>query len=102
MAVTVRTEDGSNDNPFVEETRTLVVNLHGALIALSSKVTKNQTLRLINRATQEEQRCRVIYSQATPEGETHVGVEFLNPSPDFWRIAFPPEDWVLPDPSSTL
>ena len=101
LAVTVRAEASSpKEVYFVEETHTLVVNLHGALIVLAGKVTKGQKLRLTNRATKEEQICRVASITAVPDGKTQVGVEFLKPSPDFWRISFPPEDWVLPEPSS--
>ena len=55
LAVTVKTAEGLRDNSFEEETQTLVLNVHGALVALSSKVEKGQMLRLINRATREEQ-----------------------------------------------
>jgi hypothetical protein len=101
MAITIRAEAGSlKEAPFAEDTHTLVVNLHGALIVLAGKVTKGQKLRMINRATQEEQVCRVASITTVPDGKTQVGVEFLKPSPDFWRISFPPEDWVIPEPSS--
>jgi hypothetical protein len=101
MSITIRGEAGSTkEAPFVEDTHTLVVNLHGALIVLAGKVTKGQRLRMINRATQEEQVCRVASITTVPDGKTQVGVEFLQPSPDFWRISFPPEDWVIPEPSS--
>jgi len=100
MAVTVRTEDSPKDASFEEETRTLVVSMHGALIVLAGQVAKGQRLRLTNRATHAEQMCRVASLGPTSGGKTQVGVEFLKPSADFWRISFPPEDWVLPEPSS--
>jgi hypothetical protein len=100
MAVTVRTEGGPKDASFEEETHTVVVNSHGALILLRGKVAKGQTLRLTNRATKEEQLCRVATIAPASGGKPQVGVEFLKPSPDFWRISFPPEDWVLPEPST--
>ncbi len=101
MAVTVRNEGSSpKETSFVEETHTLIVNLHGALILLAAKVAKGQKLRLSNRATKEEQLCRVASISPGSEGKAQVGVEFLKPSPDFWRITFPPEDWVLPEPST--
>lgn len=100
LAVTVRTDGGPKDASLEEETHTLVVNLHGALIVLAGKVAKGQKLRLTNRATHEEQLCRVANVAPASAGKAQVGVEFLKPSPDFWRISFPPEDWVLPEPSS--
>jgi hypothetical protein len=100
LPVTVRAEDGFKDASFEEETRTLVVNLHGALIVLAAKVAKGQKLRLVNRVTHAEQLCRVANLGSKSGDKAQVGVEFLNPSPDFWRISFPPEDWVVPEPSS--
>ena len=100
LRVIVRTEDGPKDASFEEETHTLIVNAHGALIALAGKVTKGQKLRVTNRATKAEQACRVASLGPKSEGKTQVGVEFLRPSPDFWQISFPPEDWVVPEPSS--
>ena len=100
LAVTVRSDCGPKDTSFEEETHTLVVNLHGALVVLASKVAKGQKLRLTNRATHEEKLCQVASLAPGSAGKAQVGIEFLKPSPDFWRISFPPEDWVLPEPSS--
>jgi outer membrane usher protein FimD/PapC len=101
LAVTVRTVESPKDASFEEESHTLIVNAHGALVALASKVKKGQRLLLTNRASKEAQLCRVVSFGATSENKTQVGVEFLQPSPDFWHISFPPEDWVVPEPSST-
>jgi hypothetical protein len=100
LAITVRSEGATPDTSFAEETHTLVVNLHGALIILAAKVSKGQLLRMTNRATQKEQSCRVATLGPTSGGKTQIGVEFLQPSPDFWHISFPPEDWVMPEPST--
>lgn len=97
LPVTVRTVDGPNDAAFKEDTQTLVVNVHGALVLLAGKVTKGQKLALTNHSTQMEQECRVASIGQQSAGKTQVGVEFLKPSPDFWRISFPPADWVVPD-----
>jgi hypothetical protein len=100
LAITVRTEDGPKDASFEEEAQTLVVSAHGALIVLAGKVVKGQKLRLTNRATRAEQACYVASLGPTSGGKAQIGLEFLKPSPDFWRISFPPEDWVVPEPSS--
>ena len=98
LPVTVRTEGGSRDASFEETTQTLIVNAHGALIAIAGKVEKGQTLRLTNRTTHEEQLCHVMYVGPVSGGKAQIGVEFKTPSPDFWHIAFPPEDWTAPEP----
>jgi len=98
IAVTVSSEGGPGFAVFQEETQTLVVNAHGCMIALAAKVGKGQTLQLKSRATKEEQTCNVVYLGPTSGGKTQVGVEFTSKAPDFWRIAFPPEDWASHDP----
>ena len=82
---------------FNEETRTLVVNAHGALISLSAQVAVNQKVFVSNNATHQAQECRVVYFGNMQAGKAQMGVEFLNPSPAFWQIDFPPEDWVVPE-----
>jgi hypothetical protein len=94
IAITVRNGDGCKDAPFEEETQTLVVNAHGALIGLAAKIEKGQILRLKNRAAREEQVCKVVYTGPVLSGKAQVGVEFTSAAPDFWHIAFPPEDWA--------
>jgi hypothetical protein len=101
VSITVTSEGGNKDAAFQEETQTLVVNAHGAMVALAAKVGKGQILRLKNRATQEEQVCKVVYLGPVSGGKAQVGVDFTSRAPDFWRIAFPPEDYVAPVPVST-
>jgi hypothetical protein len=98
VPVTVSSEGGKKDAAFEEETQTLVVNAHGGMIALAAKVGKGQTVRVKNRATNEDQLCKVVYIGPASGGKVQVGIDFTSSSPDFWRIAFPPEDWVVPDP----
>ena len=98
VPITISSEGGNRDSAFQEETQTLIVNAHGAMVALAAKVVKGQVLRIKNRVTQEDQTCKVVYLGPVSGGKTQVGVDFTSSSPAFWRIAFPPEDWVLPDP----
>jgi hypothetical protein len=83
-------------NPFEEETNTLVVNAHGALILLANPVARGQVLAITNCATRQKLTCRVAYLEPTQGGRTQVGIEFTQPSPGFWQINFPPEDWKAP------
>jgi len=95
VAITVRNEDGSEHTTFEEETRTLVVSAHGALIELAAKIEEGQPLQLKNRATGEEQVCKAVYMGPASGGKAQVGVEFASRVPDFWRIAFPPQNWSV-------
>ncbi len=84
--------------PFEEDTQTLVVNAHGALILMAHSVRAGQTLRLKNKVSKDEGLCRVVYLGPPQNSRIQVGVEFTNPSPHFWHIAFPPEDWAASGP----
>ncbi len=87
---------------FEEETRTLVVNAHGALVILANRVEVGEKLRLKNLKSGEEQPCEVAYLGPEVLGKIQVGVEFVEPAPHFWHITFPPEDWAqanLPSPA---
>jgi len=92
LPITVSGE--SSQGPFREDTYTSIVNAHGALINLAAKVSQEQTLRLKSSSHHEEQTCRVTYIGPVTEGRAQVGIEFTKPAPQFWHIAFPPEDWV--------
>ena len=85
----------SNGGSFSEQTKTQVVNAHGASVLLHERVVPGQKLCIRNLATDEEVSCTVkdvnTGSSETPE----VGVAFSQPSPRFWRVSFPPEDWSL-------
>jgi c-di-GMP-binding flagellar brake protein YcgR len=92
--VTGKTKDNQK---FEEETRTLVVNAHGALISLAAKLVTGQQVSVNNRATQKSMNCRVVYVGNPAAGKMQMGVEFVEPCPSFWQIDFPPDDWVVPE-----
>jgi hypothetical protein len=78
---------------FSESTKTLVVNAHGALLALKGMVAPKQRLFLQNTASGEQEECRVVSVNKEIAGPPTVAVEFTKPAPSFWRVAFPPSDW---------
>ena len=83
-----------DNKEFKEDSRTLVVNAHGALIALTSRLAPNQQVMVSNPATQVTLLCRVIHTGTTQGGKLQLGLEFAKPCPSFWQIDFPPEDWL--------
>lgn len=91
VPVVVRAE--ATGGKLEEATHTLVVNAHGALIALEASVQSGETLLLRNKATGEEQPCRVVYLGPPASRGLQVGMEFIKPAPQFWQISFPPQDW---------
>lgn len=94
MPVLIRGKNAGQ--PFEEKAHTTSVNAHGCMIRLSVPMTRSQEVSIVNPKTGEELPCTVSYIGQRDGGRTEVGVEFTEPSPVFWRIAFPPEDW---DPS---
>jgi hypothetical protein len=83
-----------------ERTVTLVVSAHGALISLRTEVSIGDTLTLRNVKTGEEVNCRVV-DRGTKEGNfANIGVEFVAPRENFWRVAFPPADWSPRSPEA--
>jgi len=92
---------GPDGRHVSENAFTSSVNAHGALVYMTLKVSDGQKIIIKNPETGEEQFVRVVRSSPAPEGRTEVAIEFLRPSPKFWRIAFPPEDWAPHAPEIT-
>jgi hypothetical protein len=64
-----------------EETHTLSLNAHGALILLSTPVPKGRRLELLNIATGDRAEC-IVASLGQHQGDrTEVGGEFILPNP---------------------
>ncbi len=75
---------------FVEDTTTIVVNLHGAKIRLFRQLIPEQEIRILSRRTGRDGVFRVVGRA----GETEVrhsfwGVECTNPGSNIWGIQFP-------------
>jgi len=81
------------DSAITEETVTLVVNAHGALISLAMKVKAGSRIFLRSSAVTGDKECRGVRVQEKPQGKSEVGVEFLRPDAKFWGLEFPPDDW---------
>ena len=96
----VITGDRPIGHRFSEETFTSVVNAHGALILLAEEVTRGQLVTIRNVKSGEELQGEVVEIREHHAGKSEVVVEFLEPSPRFWRIAFPPEDWSTRSPEA--
>ena len=83
IAISVLVRGKRGDTPFEEETTTTVVNSTGGLMLMNAAPAQGERISIINKKTSEELPCKVAF----------VGFEFLEPSPKFWRIAFPPDNW---------
>jgi hypothetical protein len=99
VAVRIRGTDAQG-SVIEEETETLAINAHGALILLTARVTSGSKVLLQHKSTQEEQECHVVFLGPVRAGRAEIGLEFSSPHPTFWRVAFPPEDWTPKHPEA--
>lgn len=90
----------SQGHTFEEETETLAINAHGALILVTARLTSGGKVMLQHKRTQEEQDCHVVFLGPVRAGRAEIGLEFSEARPSFWRVAFPPEDWTLKHPDA--
>jgi hypothetical protein len=74
----------ANKSSISENTHTVIVNDHGALILLAAVVKPQQIIRLENLASHEELLCRVVSLGPSFMGKTQVSAEFIMPMPGFW------------------
>lgn len=102
LSVSVRvTGTQPNGGEFEEMTTTLVVNAHGALLQLREAVQLDQEIRVKNMQTGEQVSCVVRdVGNVAAAGGAEVGVEFCQPQPRFWSVAFPPSDWSPRSPEA--
>src|SRR5580658_10752901 len=101
VAVRIRGTDAQGKT-IEEETETLAINAHGALVLLESRLTSGSKVQLQHKKTQEEHECHVAFLGPVRSGKAEIGLEFSTPHPTFWRVAFPPEDWTLKHPEARV
>jgi hypothetical protein len=69
---------------FWEDTFTADISAHGALLILAAKVGVGQKLVLMNPQNWQEEDVRVARLGSFDGTRTQVGIEFMQPAPDFW------------------
>ena len=75
---------------FSEETATVDVSAHGAVVPLTTKVALGQTLTLVNPQNWDERVVRIARITSPSGSLTHIGVEFSKPAPEFLLFGCPP------------
>jgi hypothetical protein len=83
----------ANNKLFSEKARTVVVNAHGALVELGISLEQGQIVLLRNVRTNDVIESTVKIVTPGESGKFNLALEFNTPSPGFWHISFPPEDW---------
>jgi hypothetical protein len=80
----------AENRTFSEETSTISVSAHGALVSLATEVALGQTLMLMNPESWDERHVRVARIGSSGGDMTKVGIEFEQPAPEFWPVGAPP------------
>jgi len=85
-------EPGTSKRFGVGEAVSLKVSLWGGLLAfpLESVVNHGQKLLLTNEITAETKESQVVYLGTVGSNRRLVAVQFLESSPNFWSLTFPP------------
>ncbi|HEY6443674.1 MAG TPA: hypothetical protein VIY66_10080 [Candidatus Acidoferrales bacterium] len=79
---------------FREETFTVTVSAHGALVMLATGVSVGQRVLLRKLTDSVEIGGKIAYKGMPYAGLTQVGIELDQPSPEFWPVSQPPTDWI--------
>jgi len=94
------TVEGSDKRePFSENTVTVLVFSHGAVIRLASSLAPGQLVFLTNEKTKKEVVCQVIKSKNYRSVTGYVELEFTEPAVGFWGMRFPSDRPVSAAPA---
>ena len=72
------------------EGMTVIVNLHGALIATAIGLSAGMRISIHVQLTDKRSAARVVY--VDPENPLHCGIELEKPR-NIWGVPLPPDDW---------
>jgi hypothetical protein len=91
----VITVEGGAEN-LTCEGETIVVNVHGALIATAIGLSSGLRISIHVYLTNKRAAARVVY--VDPKNALHCGIELDEPR-NIWGVSLPPDDW---DEAATL
>ncbi|MGH9430519.1 MAG: hypothetical protein ACRD3T_03160 [Terriglobia bacterium] len=94
VPVTVSGKDAVGE-AFQEETNTLNIDRHGALLALHHQVSAGSELTIENHFLEISVTARVVAfrDRISPADPDHVEIELVE-SKNVWGIQYPPKDWL--------
>ena len=87
LKVIIAIEDGAESRPC--EGETIVVNLHGALIATVIGLNRGMKISIHVYLTDKRAAAQVVYID--PENPLHCGIELAEPR-NIWGVPLPPDD----------
>lgn len=76
---------------------TLVVNAHGGLLELGLPLRTGQRLSIIHPVSGAQKSSKIVGVRRSQDSSGFLlAFEFDSPTPNFWPVAFPPEDCSAP------
>jgi c-di-GMP-binding flagellar brake protein YcgR len=89
LAVPLRVDGQAiSGEQFIIKTQSHTVSEFGCLLSLDEEVVPDQTLVLMNEHTRQSVHCKVVTTRRHRDGKRYLGVEFVSPNCNFWRMAF--------------
>lgn len=82
----------AENHPFIDTATTIVLNRHGARLAVKQILKQGQTISLIRKlsnGTQRKAEARIVVRERDVLGVPAYGIAFVDPDVDFWEIEFP-------------
>ena len=82
----------AENRPFIDSAATIVVNRHGALIAIKRPLRIGEIIRVSRQlfdGSRREAEVRVVAFEKDSSGEPAYGIAFVDSTLDFWGIEFP-------------
>jgi PilZ domain len=74
---------------FCVRAMTRSINQQGALLAMEEQVVPGQPLLIVNENTSRSMETRVAHVKRDRDGKLCVGLEFVSPEANFWKMTFP-------------
>jgi len=74
---------------FCVRAMTYSLNQQGLLLSMEEPVMPGQTLLIVNENTSRSAETRVAHVRRDRDGKRMVGLEFVNPETNFWKMTFP-------------
>ena len=89
LAVPIRLDGETvTGDKFILSTTTSALSQFGCLIQIDEEVTVDQTLVVMNEHTRQSAQARIVSMRRHRNGRKYVGVEFISPCENFWRLNF--------------
>jgi len=89
LAVPIRLDGETvTGDKFILSTTTSALSQFGCLIQMDEEVTVDQTMVVMNEHTRQSAQARIVSMRRHRNGRKYVGVEFISPCENFWRLNF--------------